>query len=96
VEGVTYRVQVVVPSDKVDHARVETVGPNAEPIGHTELRYFSDEPLECADYRRDQLPAGSKISGPAILREDLATTLVGPRQQATVGTFGELVIEVTR
>jgi N-methylhydantoinase A len=96
VEGVTYRVQVVVPSDKVDHARVETVGPNAEPIGHTELRYLSDEPLECADCRRDQLPAGSKISGPAIIREDLATTLVGPRQQATVGTFGELVIEVTR
>ena len=72
------------------------MGPNAEPIGHTELRYLSDEPLECADYRRDQLPAGSKISGPAIIREDLATTLVGPRQQATVGTFGELVIEVTR
>jgi N-methylhydantoinase A len=96
VEGVTYRVQLIVASDKVTYAGDGSAGADATPIGRTQLRYLSDEPLDCAEYRRDQLAAASRISGPAIIREDLSTTLVGPGQHATVGEFGELVIEASR
>ena len=58
-----------------------------------ELRYFAEAPLEVGEYRRANLPVGARIDGPAIIREDLSTTFVCPRQVAEVGRFGEIVIE---
>ena len=44
-------------------------------------------------YDRAQLKPGARFTGPAIVREELATTLVCPGQVASVGRFGEIVIE---
>ena len=35
---------------------------------------------------------GDVVTGPAIIAEKLSTTHVGAGQQATVGTYGELII----
>jgi N-methylhydantoinase A len=39
------------------------------------------------------LHAGDRIDGPAVIREALCTTRVGVGQIATIGTYGEIVIE---
>ena len=49
-------------------------------------------PCRPASTPASELPTGSSVSGPAIIREGLSTTFVCPGQIATVGPFGELVI----
>jgi len=45
------------------------------------------------EYDRSGLQSGDRIEGPAIIREELSTTQVCPGQRATVGRYGEIVIE---
>ena len=49
---------------------------------------FHDAPL----YRRESLPAGTPIAGPAIIAEANATTVVEPGWRAEVATDGGLVL----
>ena len=95
VQGVTYRVELVVEADKVEYVAADESGPPAEappPTRTVELRHYGDEPLQAGEYTRSELPTGAAVSGPAIIREGLSTTFVCPGQVATVGPFGELVI----
>jgi N-methylhydantoinase A len=94
VQGVTYRVELVVEADKVQYTPAETNGKVGEPqpARTIELRHYADEPLQAAEYERDALPPGSSVDGPAIIREGLSTTFVCPGQVATVGRFRELLI----
>ncbi len=94
VQGVTYRVQLIVPSEKVEYVQLDAADDaSVEPERMLELRYFAEAPLEVGEYRRANLPVGARIEGPAIIREDLSTTFVCPQQVAEVGRFGEIVIE---
>ncbi len=94
VQGVTYRVQLIVPSEKVEYVPLEAAGgARAEPDRLLELRYYDETALEVGEYRRANLPVGARVSGPAIIREDLSTTFVCPQQVAEIGRFGEIVIE---
>jgi N-methylhydantoinase A len=93
VQGVTYRVQLVVDSEKVEYTPLGSPnGAAASPDRMLELLYLEDQPLEVGEYRRASLPARARVNGPAIIREELSTTLVCPGQQAEVGGLGELVI----
>jgi len=47
-------------------------------------------------YRRDELAAGQRIEGPAIIAEANATTVVEPEWRATVTELDHLVLERTR
>jgi N-methylhydantoinase A len=94
VEGVTYRVELVVPSEKVEHVAHDAAAPSVPAPERTiALEYLGDEPLEAAEHRREKLAVGAVVRGPAVIREDLSTTFVLPGQRATVGRVGELVIE---
>jgi N-methylhydantoinase A len=97
VQGVSYRVQLVLPAAKVDYPRLPDPAPGALPesIGSRTLRELGPTPVEALIYDREQLPRGARVAGPAIIQEALCTTLVGPGQQATVGALGELYIEKT-
>jgi N-methylhydantoinase A len=94
VQGVTYRVQLVVPADKVEYAarevdaETEVLPDRAVPLSH-----LGDGVLEAGEHRREALPPGALVRGPAVIREPLSTTLVCPGQVAQVGRFGEIVIE---
>jgi N-methylhydantoinase A len=92
VQGVTYRVQLVVPADKIEHTPRDGSG-SAPTARSVELRYLEDEPLRADEHEREHLPVGSVVEGPALIREALSTTFVMPGQAATVGRFGEIVIE---
>ena len=94
VQGVTYRVQLVVPSQKVEYLAQESAGlATVVPDRLLELHYFDTDVLEVGEYRRSQVPVGASVAGPAIIREDLSTTFVCPQQTAQIGSFGEIVIE---
>jgi N-methylhydantoinase A len=94
VQGVTYRVQLVVPADKVDYPQLDGAGRQAPPPTRTiELRYLADEPFAAAEYEREILPPGSQVQGPTVIREPLSTTFVCPGQVASVGSVGEIIIE---
>ena len=97
VEGVTYRVQLVVPADKLDYEELRPRGgdpADAEPTRTLQLRHLEDEPLEAPEYERETLVPGTRIVGPAVIREPLSTTFIGARQLAEVGRLGEIAISL--
>ena len=94
VEAVTYRVDLIVDSERFAYPRLDP-GQGNEP---TPTRTRTLDFLEVAEstvneYDRDHLAAGDVVTGPAIIREASSTTQVLARQFATVGELGELAIE---
>ena len=53
---------------------------------------FSGAPQECLIVRRDDLLVGHTFTGPAIVNEDTATTVVPPGYAVTVDAIGSLII----
>jgi N-methylhydantoinase A len=94
VEGVTYRVQLALGSDKVEYPEIE-VGDSVEiePDQIIELRYVAEAESRAGEYQREQLKANSIVRGPAIIREPMSTTHVVAGQVATIGKYGEILIE---
>jgi N-methylhydantoinase A len=45
-------------------------------------------------YRREALPAGARVAGPAVINEMSATTVLLPGQSARVDEWGNLILEV--
>ena len=93
VEGVTYRVQVVVPSEKVEYLPVESGSGVPKVAGHTVIAHLYSEPREVDCYERPSLLAGQVIVGPAVIWEEMSTTFVPDGYKATVGTYGELHVD---
>jgi N-methylhydantoinase A len=94
VQGVTYRVQLVVPAEKIEYRGREVVtGPELRSTRTVELRHLEAAPLQAGLFQREELPIEAVVPGPAIIREALSTTVVMPGQVATVGRFGEISIE---
>jgi N-methylhydantoinase A len=71
------------PAGQLEDARTGTQTLLLE-AGHT----------EAAIYARDRLGVGARISGPAILTQLDATTLLLPGEVATVDRFGNLIVSV--
>jgi N-methylhydantoinase A len=98
VQGVSYRVELVVPAEKVEYSEGAPApdgaeGGEIEPERTVELRYFADDVMPAAEYERESLPVGGRVTGPAVIREALATTFVCPGQVAEIGSLGEIGIE---
>ena len=55
---------------------------------------FSAGELEAAVYDRASLLAGNVVYGPAVIEEDIATTILEPRDRLTVDRFGFLIMEL--
>ena len=94
VEGVTYRVQVIVPSEKIHYERRDG-RPSAgtpEPSDHATIHYLYDDDVDARCYERDGLFPGDVVEGPAIVRELTSTTFVPRDRRGTVGLLGEIVI----
>jgi N-methylhydantoinase A len=93
VEGVTYRVQVVVPSDKVTFEEIgRRTGEALQPRARADLSHLYPDGAVASCYERDDLLAGDVLEGPAIVWETNSTTFVPLGRVATVGSFGELVV----
>ncbi|ALJ19282.1 hydantoinase/oxoprolinase family protein [Microbacterium sp. No. 7] len=99
VQGVTFRLQAVLETEKVDYPLLETreaAGVPLRPLKATTLRYLGDiedvGDVAALVYRRDDLRAGDEIVGPAIVREELSTTFVPADYRLIVGAHAELII----
>jgi len=55
--------------------------------------YFEGAFVISPVYDRERLARGMRLSGPAIVEEMGATTVVPPMWSATVGAWGELILE---
>jgi N-methylhydantoinase A len=64
-----------------------------ESSGVVRLRYLNEGEVVAREYRRDDLRRGDRIEGPAVIREATSTTFVPAAHLASVGTYGEIVIE---
>jgi N-methylhydantoinase A len=66
-----------------------------EPLAAKKEVYFEDidQFVACDAYTREELPVGFSFNGPAIIFQMDSTTLVYPKQTATVDEYGNMVIE---
>ena len=93
VQSVTYRVETVVPTAKVEYPRLDRrVGKMPDPERMTMIHHLAERPMPAAEYRRETLRHGDEIEGPAIVREASSTTFILPQQILSVGEFGELYV----
>ncbi|HWL02720.1 MAG TPA: hydantoinase/oxoprolinase family protein, partial [Microbacteriaceae bacterium] len=93
VEGVTYRVEIIVPAEKVEYDLAPEVAPfPAAPEGTLTLSHVAAEPIQAEWFSRDALATGATIAGPAVIRESLSTTYIPPGQEAVIGRAGEIII----
>ncbi len=53
---------------------------------------FDGRPVESAEWWRPDLPAGVTLAGPAIVSEEVGTTVIAPGERATVASDGTLEI----
>lgn len=92
--GATYRLTAVVPTSKVEYARPQRrpAGEQLQPTGSVTLRHLEDQDIVAPEYDREALMLDDIVEGPAVIREPLSTTFVGPGQSARVGAVGEIVI----
>jgi N-methylhydantoinase A len=94
-QGVTFRVQATVPTEKATFAELGSRdGTALEPSREVEIRHLEGAPYGCREYQREELREGDRFAGPAIVREALSTTFLPPGQALAVGRYGEL--HVTR
>lgn len=93
VQSVTYRVQATLPTAKLSFPlKARGAGAGPSPTRSIQLRTEGGE-RNGYEYERDELCPGDSVEGPAVIREDTSTTHIIAGQKATVGDFGELVIE---
>lgn len=62
-------------------------------VGTRVLDLAVDRRAEADVYRRERLPAGAEIEGPAVIEEPATSTLVLPGMRCTVDRLGNLVVE---
>ncbi len=93
VEGVNYRVQIVVPSEKVNYQTLSPRQSGEIPrAGRATLHHLYESEIQVECYERGDLAASDVMEGPAIVWEQMSTTFLPPGRRATVGQHGELVI----
>jgi N-methylhydantoinase A len=64
-------------------------------IGARAVHRRGETSLDYALYRRESLGRGDRITGPAIVEEHTATTVLHTGDDLVVGEHGELVITVS-
>jgi N-methylhydantoinase A len=69
-------------------------GRQASPTGRRDVHFVeTGQTCACPIYDRDELGAGAKLNGPAILEQYDSTVVIPPRWRATVDPFGTLIME---
>jgi N-methylhydantoinase A len=97
-EIVNVRVRAVGLSQRPHIVPRPDAGPEASAalIGER-VAYFEESGfVSAAVYRRDQLQSGSRLTGPAIVEQLDATTIIPPHAQAVTDGFGNLIIYLSR
>jgi N-methylhydantoinase A len=91
IEIVNVRCRATGLSKRIDAPRISRVrsGSSARPDREVDC-YFGSKLSQAALHERDKLQAGHEFSGPALIREYSATTLVPPKWFARVDAYGQI------
>ena len=93
-ELLTFNVAAVGTRHTVELPRIET-GSLPDPIARRPVIFTAEDgPVETAVYRRESLPAGVELEGPAIVGQVDATTLLPPGAVARIDEHANLLITV--
>jgi N-methylhydantoinase A len=89
----SYRTSCILPMTKAEY-KVLTKRKTGKPTGVPKhLSYMSAAETDVMEYERGELYPGDTITGPAIIREPMSTTMVCAGQEARIGQYGEVCIE---
>ena len=95
VEIVNLRLRMIAASEQYEPERRELIAGDGSAACHAERPvYFDGSRRLTRFYRREKLIPGDLISGPAMVTEYTAATLVPPGCCAQVDGLGNLVVEV--
>jgi N-methylhydantoinase A len=97
VEYVAFRVTSVGPFDSPKLPRRDKGHPTS-PAEHRDVYFRLDgswRSVKTSIFRRDSLPAGFAVAGPAVIEEPTSTTVVHPSHWLEVDEYGNLVIHTT-
>jgi N-methylhydantoinase A len=89
VELVNLRVALRGPRPRLELAAFTKHGAGARPAGHARL-YGVDR--EVPVWRREELAAGQRLSGPALITEKVSTTWLAPGWDCRVDAIGNLLL----
>ncbi|HEY2427498.1 MAG TPA: hydantoinase/oxoprolinase family protein, partial [Acidimicrobiales bacterium] len=92
VQGVTWRVQLAVPTPKVSYAPV-VPGPPPTPASTAIRHLYGGSEVTAAQLDRSELGLADSVEGPAVVREPMSTTFVPAGRTLCTGAHGELIIE---
>jgi len=91
VELVTVRVRVFAFTHNIEMPEIESAsGQATQPEGQVALYQISEH---VPRYQREELKAGEEITGPALISEQVSTTLIKSGWKACVSTHGHLLLE---
>ena len=93
VETVNCRVQAIGRVVRPEAQVMGRSGRIANALTAHRLINLSSAWMKTPVYRRDELPLGAEIAGPAVVEEMSATTIVSPDQHAAVDDQGNVIIE---
>jgi N-methylhydantoinase A len=82
-----------VPRPELAELVAAPVGDHPAPVGSRAVYFHGHGRLDTPRWRRDALPPGHAVDGPAIIEEFSATTIVQPGDRAVVGSLGEIRVE---
>jgi 5-oxoprolinase (ATP-hydrolysing)/N-methylhydantoinase A len=84
IEAISFRVRVVGPKPPLDLASPELPAPGLTKQKSVRQAWFGDAFVETAVYDRYALRPGDHLTGPAIVEEREATTVISPGDELTV------------
>jgi N-methylhydantoinase A len=96
VEIVSYRLRGIGHVPPVELPKHQPQGrPLSGALRETRKARFNGATLDCPVYQRDRLDVGTRLSGPAIIDQLDATTVIPPGQTAHVDEFKNILIEIS-
>ena len=93
-EIVSIRTSVAGAIVKPEPARIEAGDGASKALTGNRPVYFDGGWMDTPVYRRDQLRAGERIAGPAVVEEYASTTIAAPGDMIAVDAFGNLLVEI--
>jgi len=93
VEIVNVRVKALARPERAAELSTTPSG-EVKPEGIIEVYFSADAPVSATLYRRETLPVGTQITGPAIIAQFDATTVIPPGATATVDPALNLLVEL--
>ncbi|MGE3935800.1 MAG: hydantoinase/oxoprolinase family protein [Rhodospirillaceae bacterium] len=93
VEVVSWRLRAVAPMPAYQPGAPEPARADPQPLGGRSVMFGADTTAEATVWRRDGLAPGWRTSGPAVVEQADATTLVPPGWTARCDGGGNLVLE---